>query len=62
MINNYIEHGPVGLNVTVCTIDEFIDFVRSAKLLPVGKKLEWQFKVVQMTEEEYKKLPEFEGF
>ena len=61
---NYIKHGPKGLNKTVETIDEFVNFIKAYSSVdtPIDLEDKWEFSIVTMSEKEFNELPEFEGF
>jgi len=53
----YVEMGPKGFNKVTVPLDEIKAMLEDE---PSGQ--EWELELAEMTEEEYKKLPEFTGF
>lgn len=48
---------PKGLNSMIAPLKDVFDYLNESE---IGE--EWEIKIVEMTEEEYQKLPEGDGF
>jgi len=64
----YVKWGPKGSALCVDKVEDFIDHLKSVDEHSIDEygclNLEetFEFKIIQMTDEEFQALPEFEGF